>query len=514
MCLDLFLRLRPLVSRFILGVSVCVAMPGSANTLIMNAVIIDGSGAPSEKGSVRISGSRIVAKGDLIPLDTDTVIDAAGFVLAPGFIDTHSHADNLITSQRDALTKVTQGITTVIVGQDGESPYPLTTFFTTLEKQPAKINVAAFAGHNTLRNQVMQADANRSASETEISAMRALLRAELAAGALGLSSGLEYEPGIYSTPAEVLLLAQESARAGGRYISHLRSEDRWFEDAVEEIIHIGRVTGMPVKISHIKLAMTRLWNTAPALIAQLDAARAEGIDITADIYPYTYWQSHMMVLLPERDPTDLNAIDFVLHELAPPDGIIFTHFPVRPEVVGKTLPEVARLYDKSPVDTFSWLAQESVAYTQKTGEPGDMMIGTSMTEADVHALMLWPHTNICTDGSLLDGHPRGAGSFPKVVGRYVRELGLLPLEQAIHKMTGLPAEHMGLTERGSVAEGYIADLVLFDPDTIIDRATTQAPYRLSEGVSDVWVAGRRVLQQGAMSDAFPGRVLRRASTDG
>ena len=161
-----------------------------------------------------------------------------------------------------------------------------------------------------------------------------------------------------------------------------------------------------------------------------------------------------------------------------------------------------------------WLAQESVAYTQKTGEPGDMMIGTSMTEADVHALMLWPHTNICTDGSLLDGHPRGAGSFPKVVGRYVRELGLLPLEQAIHKMTGLPAEHMGLTERGSVAEGYIADLVLFDPDTIIDRATTQAPYRLSEGVSDVWVAGRRVLQQGAMSDAFPGRVLRRASTDG
>lgn len=513
MCHPLLLVLSPVVSRFALLLSVGIAASGSANTLIMNAVIIDGSGAPSVQGSVRISGSHIVAKGDLVPLDTDTVIDASGHVLAPGFIDTHSHADALILSQREALAKVTQGITTVIVGQDGESPYPLTAFFTALEQQPAKINVAAFAGHNTLRNEVMHPDANRSASEVEVGAMQVLLRSELAAGALGLSSGLEYEPGIYSTSSEVLLLAQEAARVGGRYISHLRSEDRWFEDAVEEIIQIGRVTGMPVKISHIKLAMTRLWESAPALIAQLDAARAEGIDITADLYPYTYWQSHMMVLLPERDPLDLNAINFVLHELAPPDGIIFTHFPTRPEVVGKTLTEVAGFYGKSAADTFSLLAQESVAHALKTGEPGDMMIGTSMTEADVSALMLWPHTNICTDGSLLDRHPRGAGSFPKVLGRYVRDLELLPLELAIHKMTGLPAEHMGLSQRGKVAEGYIADLVLFDPDAIIDRATTQAPHRLSEGVSDVWVAGRRVLQSGINNDAFPGRVLRRMSAD-
>lgn len=510
---SLLLPLRPLASRFTLLLSAGMAVSVSASTLIMNAVIIDGSGAPPEQGSVRISDSRIVAKGDLIPLDTDTVIDAAGYVLAPGFIDTHSHADALILSQREALPKVTQGITTVIVGQDGESPYPLSGFFTALEQRPAKINVAAFAGHNTLRNEVMHPDANRSANEAEVGAMQVLLQSELAAGALGLSSGLEYEPGIYSSPAEVLILAQEAARVGGRYISHLRSEDRWFEDAVEEIIRIGRVTGMPVKISHIKLAMTRLWDTAPALIAQLDAARAEGIDITADIYPYTYWQSHMMVLLPERDPTDLNAIRFVLQELAPPDGIIFTHFPTRPEVVGKTLTEVAGFYGKSPADTFSLLAQESIAYALKTGEPGDMMIGTSMTEADVSALMLWPHTNICTDGSLLDRHPRGAGSFPKVLGRYVRDQGRLSLELAIHKMTGLPAEQLGLAQRGKVAEGYIADLVLFDPATIIDRATTQTPHRLSEGVSDVWVAGERVLQRGVSNDAFPGRVLRRAGAN-
>ena len=203
---SLLLPLRPLASRFTLLLSAGMAVSVSASTLIMNAVIIDGSGAPPEQGSVRISDSRIVAKGDLIPLDTDTVIDAAGYVLAPGFIDTHSHADALILSQREALPKVTQGITTVIVGQDGESPYPLSGFFTALEQRPAKINVAAFAGHNTLRNEVMHPDANRSASEAEVGAMQVLLRSELAAGALGLSSGLEYEPGIYSTPAEVLLL--------------------------------------------------------------------------------------------------------------------------------------------------------------------------------------------------------------------------------------------------------------------------------------------------------------------
>ena len=482
-----------------------------ADTLITNARIIDGTGSPATLGAVRLSGDRIVALGNLAAGDADHIIDANGLVLAPGFIDTHSHSDRLILAERDALAKITQGITTAVVGQDGDSPYPLASFYAALEAAPAKINVAAYAGHNTLRDEVMAADFKRPASNEEMSAMSALLEQELAAGAVGLSTGLEYEPGIHSEIREVVQLAQLTADAGGRYISHIRSEDRWFDDALEEIIEIGRLTGMPVQISHLKLAMASQWGRAPWIIQRLNAAREEGIDLTADIYPYTYWQSHMMVLLPKRDPLDLAAIDFVMAELAPPDGIIFTHFPAEPDYVGMTLTEIAAARKQSPAEAFSVLAQMSIGHEAATGEMGDMMIGTSMRDDDVAAFIAWPHTNICTDGSLRDRHPRGAGSFPRVLARYVREQSVLSLESAIHRMTALPAQHMGFGERGVIAPGMIADLVLLNPDTVTDRATTSEPFAPSEGIHSVWVAGQRVLHEGAVSQAFPGRVIRRAS---
>ncbi|MGB0623313.1 MAG: N-acyl-D-amino-acid deacylase family protein [Luminiphilus sp.] len=482
-----------------------------ADTLITNARIIDGTGAPAVLGSVRLSGDRITALGDLAAGDADHIIDANGLVLAPGFIDTHSHSDRLILAERDALAKITQGITTAVVGQDGDSPYPLASFYAALEAAPAKINVAAYAGHNTLRDEVMGADFKRPASNEEMKAMSALLEQELAAGAVGLSTGLEYEPGIHSEMREVVQLAQLTADAGGRYISHIRSEDRWFDDALEEIIEIGRLTGMPVQISHLKLAMASQWGRAPWIIQRLNAAREEGIDLTADIYPYTYWQSHMMVLLPDRDPTDLAAIDFVMAELAPPDGIIFTHFPAEPDYVGMTLTEIAAARKQRPAEAFSALAQLSIRHEAATGEMGDMMIGTSMRDDDVAAFIAWPHTNICTDGSLRDRHPRGAGSFPRVLARYVREQGVLSLESAIHRMTGLSAQHMGFAERGVIAPGMMADLVLFNPDTVMDRATTSEPFAPSEGIHSVWVAGERVLHDGTVSEAFPGRVIRRTS---
>ena len=482
-----------------------------ADTLITNARIIDGTGTPALTGSVRLSGDRITAVGELTPNDSDTVIDAGGLVLAPGFIDTHSHSDRLILSERNALAKITQGITTAVVGQDGDAPYPLADFFVALEVTPAKINIAAYAGHNTLRDEVMGADFRRPANDEEIEAMSALLQQELRAGAVGLSTGLEYEPGIHSETREVVQLAHLTADAGGRYISHVRSEDRWFDEALEEIIEIGRETGMPVQISHLKLAMASLWGRADDIIARLNAAREEGVDLTADIYPYTYWQSHMMVLLPERDPLDLDAIDFVMAELAPPDGFIFTHFPAEPDYVGMTLTEVAAARKQSPAEAFSALAQMSIAHEEATGEMGDMMIGTSMRDDDIAAFIAWPHSNICTDGSLRDRHPRGAGSFPRVLGRYVREQGVLSLESAIHRMTGLSAQHMGFAERGVIAPGMIADLVLFNPDTVRDRATTSEPFAPSEGIHSVWVAGERVLHEGEVSKTFPGRVIRRAS---
>jgi N-acyl-D-amino-acid deacylase len=217
----------------------------------------------------------------------------------------------------------------------------------------------------------------------------------------------------------------------------------------------------------------------------------------------------MMVMLPERDYTDREAIAEVLDQLAPPEGMWMTRFDPQPEYVGKTLTEIAALRETDTVSAFSQLAQEADLMQQETGERAEAIIGTSMTEADIGTLMSWPETNICTDGGLTDLHPRGIGSFPRVLGRYVREQQLMTLETAVHKMSGLSAEHMGFTDRGLIRPGAAADLVLFDPDTVIDRATPENPDMLSEGIVAVWVAGELVFKDGATTEVRPGKVIRR-----
>ena len=486
--------------------------PAPASWLITNVQVIDGSGAPGFAAAVRISGSTIEAVGELEPLPGETVIDGAGQSLAPGFIDTHSHADSELLNLPDALPAISQGITTIIAGQDGSSPFPLSVFFAQLEASPTALNVAAYAGHNTLRGEVLGTDYRRTANDGEVERMQTLLLQELDSGALGLAAGLEYDPGIYSETSELLQLAKLTASQGGRYISHIRSEDRYFEQALAEIIEIGRVTGMPVQISHFKLAMKRLWGRAPEFLAQLDAAREEGIDITADIYPYEYWQSNLMVLLPGRDVNDRAQVDLALSEMAPPDGIWLTQFDPQPEYVGKTLTEIAALRGVDASTAFAQLITASEAMTAETGKPADAMIGTSMLEGDILDLLTWPHTNICTDGGLVDLHPRARGSFPRVLGRYARELGRLSLEEAVHKMSGLSAAHMGFTDRGLIQPGMAADLVLFDPATIIDHATPQDSQALSTGISRVWVNGVTVFANGTTTGQHPGRVIRRANS--
>ncbi len=479
--------------------------------LIDNATIIDGSGAASSTGGVRVLGDRIVAVGALEACSGEQHIDASGLALAPGFIDSHSHADDEIFDVPDALSAVSQGITTVIVGQDGGSPYPLAEFYAKLDASPVAVNFASYVGHNTIREQVMADDSKRTASEDEVARMATMLETELASGALGLSTGLEYEPGIYSATAEVISLAQLTADRGGRYISHMRSEDRWLEESIDEIIAIGRATGMPVQISHFKLAMTPLWGQASRILSKLDAARRDGVQLTADIYPYEYWQSTMMVLLPERDYNDRDAIAEALDEIAPPEGIWMTRFEPNPDYVGQSITEIGALLELDPVSTFSHLAAEADRWREEHGRSGEMIIATSMNEADIDLLMSWPHTNICSDGGLIDLHPRGAGSFPRVLGHYARDKGLMSVETAVHKMSGLTAENMGLADRGLIREGMIADLVLFNPETVIDRATPEAPDAISEGINAVWVNGELVYQDGATTDARPGRIIRRRS---
>src|SRR5262249_27309526 len=277
------------------------------------------------RGDVAIAGDRIVPVGRLSRADGERIVDGGGLALAPGFIDSHSHHDRGLDSAREALAMVSQGVTTIVVGQDGGGS-DLAALFARLEQRPASVNVASYAGHGSIRRRVMGDDFKRAATPQEIERMKPLLKAEMDAGALGLSTGLEYDPGIYSSRDEVVALAKVAADAGGRYISHIRSEDRWFWDAIDEVIAIGRTNRMPVQVSHIKLGMHDLWGQADKLAGVLDGARASGVQITADIYPYTYWQSNLGVLYPKRNYADEKETDFVLAHVSLAGDIIFNSF--------------------------------------------------------------------------------------------------------------------------------------------------------------------------------------------
>lgn len=480
---------------------------GPSATLITNVQLLDGTGSPSQNASVRVSGRRIAAVGDLPPAPGDQVIDGGGLTLAPGFIDTHSHADRALLAGSDALGALSQGITTVIVGLDGSSTFPLKELFAQLEGRAAglPVNIASYVGHGTVRAQVMGRDYKRHATPAELERMKGLVASELAAGALGLSTGLEYDPGIYSDRNEVLELARVAAAAHTRYASHIRSEDRAFWDAIDEAITIGREARLPVQISHMKLAMKSLWGEGDSLIRVLDRARAAGIDVTADVYPYRYWQSGLTVLFPARDFDNRAAAEFALREVAPAEDITLTQYDANPSYAMKTLAEIARLRGSDPASTLTAL----IKLAEDAHAPEGTIIAASMDERDIARILAWPYTNICTDGELDGRHPRGFGSFPRVLGRYVRQEGGLSLPEAIRKMTSLAAHTVGLRERGRVMPGYYADLVLFDPRTVSDRATPQDPHSTALGIAKVWVNGSLAYVNRTVTGARSGMVIRR-----
>ena len=487
------------------------APAGAQSTLITGARVIDGSGRPGIIADVRIIGDRIADIGILNQRQGETIIRASGLVLAPGFIDTHSHADDAIFAHPDALADVSQGVTTVVVGQDGGSPWPLADFFARLQKTPPAVNVAAYAGHGTIRDRVMGADYKRVATPAEVEKMTQLLLGEMRAGALGLSSGLEYDPGIYSDSTELFAMAKPLDAMHGRYISHIRSEDYAFWKAIDEIIAIGRHDYLPVQVSHIKLAMKGLWGQGPQLVARLDAARAEGVRITADIYPYTYWHSGLSVLIPSRDFTDRGKAAFALANVVPADGLIITYYEPDPSYVDKTLAQIAALRHEDDTTALMALEQQADAESRRVGHGVDGIIGVSMDERDIVTLLQWPWSNICSDGELDGKHPRGFGAFTRVLGRYVREQHVLTLEEAVRKMTTLAAANTGIADRGRLSVGMYADLVLFDPTTVADRATLQDPHAVSAGIRDTWVNGVLVYAEGRATGAMPGQVIRRGA---
>jgi N-acyl-D-amino-acid deacylase len=485
-----------------------------SSLLIRNATIVDGTGVAAYRGSVRVQGDRIVAVGELESgRDSEIVVDAAGLVLAPGFIDTHTHHVDVIDNGGDwhyltdlptADAAVSQGVTTSIIGVDGRSPLPFETPLNELEQTGTAVNVAGYVGHGSIRFAVMGDDYKRKATAGEIEQMRTLVAKAMAAGAIGVSSGLEYVPGVYSDTAELVALAQEAAKFGGRYMSHIRSEDRGIWAAIDEVVTIGREAGIPVQISHLKLGMRDLWGQSQRMIDVLDAARATGVDITADIYPYDFWETTLTFLFPDRDYQDLAAAQFALDHIVPAEGIRLVVYRPNPAYVGLTLAEIAE-------QNGTTAAQALLDLVVDVPVPEDLELATmaGISQADVDHLILWPHANICSDGSLVDSHPRGAGAFTKVLRYYVREKGLLSIEQAVHKMTALAAEHIGIADRGVVRAGAFADLVLLDPAIVSDRATVESPAKRSTGIIRVWVNGLEVFADGATTGNLPGRIIRR-----
>jgi len=475
--------------------------------LITNVKVVDGTGSPARDASVRIEDDKIIAIGDLKKFTEEKVIDGGGKILAPGFIDSHSHLEGSLQENPEAIAALSQGITTIVAGQDGDSYFinPMKSLF-----KPA-INYATYTGHSTLRENVMGFDQlNRPATSEEIKKMASILRVEMKNGSLGLSTGLEYESAFYSNKNEIIQLAKVASEYNGKYISHLRSEDITMADAVEEIIDIGRQARIPVQISHIKIALKDDWGTAPDLISKLESARAEGINITADCYPYTFWNSTVRVLFPKKDFTSLAGANYAVEHLFDPEGSVMVRFKPNKEYVGKTVSQISTIRKETPAQTLLYLVAAAEEYGKlHPNEDGiETIMGKSMSESDIIPFLSWSHTNICSDGAN-GGHPRGYGAFTRVLGYYVREQKIMSLETCINKMTALTAEQVGIKDRGIIARGYYADLVLFDPETVIDKANIENSKALSEGILMVWVNGELVYKNKTSTNVFPGKFLSR-----
>jgi N-acyl-D-amino-acid deacylase len=469
---------------------------------ITGGTLIDGSGrAPVNDAVVVITGDSITAvgrRGQVRIPEGARVIDARGLIVAPGFIDTHNHSDRGFDEDPSAASQVSQGITTVAVGQDGGSAWPVGEYLSKLDSNPVALNVVTFVGHATLRDQVMGGNTNRHATGAEIERMKHMTEQAMRDGAFGLSTGLEYETGKPATTEEVIALASVAGRFGGIYISHMRDEaDKTFE-AIAELIRIGREGHLPAQVSHIKLGSVAVWGRAPAAVALINKARRRGQDVTADCYPYEAWHSTIRVLIPSGrhdDPTDVAR---GLADVGGAQNITITNCRAHPDYEFKTLDEIARQQNITPVELYMRIVREG----------GASIVCHSMKDADIRTFYRQPWVMVSSDGGIGSRHPRGAGTFPRVLGRFVRERHWLALPEAVRKMTSLPAWRLGLNDRGLIRPGQKADIVLFDRNRVIDRSTFQQPQLTSEGVSRVFVNGVEVWREGATTGNRPGRALR------
>ena len=541
-----------------LALLLLAAANGPYDVVIRNGRIIDGSGSPWYSGDIGIRQGRIARIGNLTGVPAKRTIDARGMVVAPRFIDMLGQSELTILVNPHLPSKIYQGITTEITGE-GNSAAPVSDamlqadrvdyehfgihpdwrtfreYFARLEKQGMGINLASYVGATQVRRMVL-GDDDRAPNAAELARMKGLVRQAMQEGAVGLSTSLQYAPAPYASTEELIALAEEAARFGGIYATHMRSESDAIIPALEEAIRIGREAGIPVEIWHLKTAGKANWGRMPEVVARIQKARESGVDITADTYAYPAGFNSFSAIIPPwahdggdarlierlKDPATRARIrremesrsgnwDNEWQEVTGPESILVgaVQNPKLLPIQGKTIAQIAKLWNKDPIDTIFDLLIEDQAFTQ--------VAIFMMSEPDVALALEQPWVSICNDsqGTAPDGllgkehpHPRAYGTFPRILSKYVREEKKLTLADAIRKFTALPAQRMRLADRGVLKEGMWADVVIFDPETIHDRATFENPNQLSEGMQFVLVNGVPVIEEGKMTDALPGKPLR------
>ncbi len=528
--------------------------------VIINGHIIDGTGSPWYSGDVGIRGGKIAAIGNLSGAQRTRTMDVHAMVVAPGFIDMLGQSELTILVDPRLPSKIYQGITTEITGE-GDSAAPLNDaiiqakrrnydhyritpdwrsfqqYFARLEKQGMGINLASYVGATQVRRMVL-GDDDKQPTPAQLDQMRELVRQAMREGAVGVSTALEYAPAPYAKTEELIALASEASKFGGIYATHMRDESNSVLSAIDEALRIGREGHIPVEIWHLKVAGKANWGRMPEVVAKINAARAEGMDITADTYAYTAWFNDFSAFIPAwahdggdaklierlKDPamrsrirkdmmTPSNTWDNEWEEINGPQDILIgvVHNPKLLPLQGKRLAEVAKLQNKDPMDALFDLLIEDNALTE--------VAVFGMSEPDIVLALQQPWVAFDNDssGTSPEGilgeehpHPRAYGTFPRILRKYVREEKRLSLEDAIRKFSALPAQRMRLTDRGVLKAGMWADVVVFDPATVRDLATFENPNQLSQGMEYVLVNGVAVIDQGKQTGALPGKVLRGA----
>ncbi len=528
--------------------------------VITNGHIVDGTGSPWYSGDIGIRDGRIAAIGNLSAAARKRTVDAHGKIVAPGFIDMLGQSELTILVDPRLPSKIYQGITTEITGEGG-SAAPLNDaiiaadrasyqhykinpdwrtfreYFSRLEKQGMGINLASYVGATEVRRMVL-GDVDVQPTPEQLERMRALVRVAMRDGAVGVSTSLEYAPAPYAKTEEIIALASEASKFGGIYATHMRNESDSVLEAFDEAVRIGREARIPVEIWHFKVAGKANWGRMPELIARVDRARADGVDVEADTYAYTAWDNGMSAFVPAwahdggdaklierlKDPTTRARIrkdmetpsknwDNEWQEIRGPEDVMITAVqnPALKKFQGKRLSDIAARLNKDPMDALFDLLIEDEAFTECA------VFG--MAEPDVALALQQPWVSVDNDYSGVSpegllgeehAHPRAYGTFPRILRKYVREEKKLALEEAIRKFSALPAQRMRLTDRGVLKQGMWADVVVFDPETVRDLATFDDPNRLSEGMEYVLVNGVPVIEGGRMTGALPGKVLRGA----